>query len=53
MRISLDEYGSKIRKVSKWKSIVSNKTILATKQEFFFTIVAPVQSITYIVLLGF
>ena len=32
---------------------VSNETILATKQEFFFTKVAPVQSITDIVLLGF
>ena len=32
---------------------VSNETILATKQEFFFTKVAPVQSITDIVILGF
>ena len=32
---------------------VSNETILATKQEFFFTKVALVQSITEIVLLGF
>ena len=32
---------------------ISNETILATKQEFFFTKVAPVQSITDIVLLGF
>ena len=32
---------------------LSNETILATKQEFFFTKVAPVQSITDIVLLGF
>ena len=33
--------------------IVSNETILATKQEFFFTKVAPVQSITDIVPFGF
>ena len=32
---------------------MSNETILATKQEFFFTKVAPIQSITDIVLLGF
>ena len=32
---------------------VSNETILATKQEFFFTKVAPVQSITDFVLLDF
>ena len=32
---------------------VSNGTIVATKQEFFFTKVAPVQSITDIILLGF
>ena len=31
---------------------LSNETILATKQEFFFTKVVPVQSITDIVLLG-
>ena len=53
MRISLDGYGSKIRKVSRCRPTVSNETILATKQEFFFTKVAPVQSITDIVLLGF
>ena len=53
MRISLDGYDSKIRKASiKWPT-VSNKTILATKQKFFFTKVVPVQSITDIVLLGF
>ena len=32
---------------------VSNETILATKQEFFFTKVAPVNNITDIALLGF
>ena len=53
MRISLDGYGSKIRKVSECRLAVSNKTILTTKQEFFFTKVAPVQSITDIVLWSF
>ena len=53
VRIYLDGYGSKIRKVSRCRPTVSNETILATKQEFFFTKVAPVQSITDIVLLGF
>ena len=32
---------------------MSSEIILATKQEFFFTKVAPVRSITDIVLLGF
>ena len=47
------------RKNSGFKNIeyhdftVSNEIILATKQEFFFTKVAPVQSITDIALLGF
>ena len=49
----MDNNGSKIRKVSRYRPTVSNETILATKQEFFFTKVAPVQSITDIVLLGF
>ena len=53
MRISLDGYGSKIRKVSRCRPAVSNETILVTKQDFFFTKVAPVQSITDIELLGF
>ena len=53
MEISLNRYGFKIRKVSRWRPKVSNETILETKQEFFFTIVSPVQSITDIVLLGF
>ena len=53
MRISLDGYDSKIRKVSRCIHTVSNEIILATKQEFFFTKVAPVQSINDIVLLGF
>ena len=39
--------------VSRCRPTVWNETILATKQEFFFTKVAPVQSITDIVLLGF
>ena len=47
------------RKNSDFKNIefheftVSNETILATKQEFFVTKVAPVQSITDTVILGF
>ena len=47
------------RKNSQFKNIkfhnftVSNETILATKQEIFFTKVAPVQSITESVILGF
>ena len=53
IKCNMDEYGSKIRKVSRCRPTVSNETILATKQEFFFTKVAPVQSITNIVLLGF
>ena len=53
MRISLDGYGSRIRKVSRRRPTVSNETILANKQEFFLTKVAPVQGITAIVLLGF
>ena len=48
----LDGYGSKIRKLSRCRSTVSNETILATKQQFFFTKVAPVQNIADIVLLG-
>ena len=49
----MDEHSSKIRKVSRCRPTVSNKTILAIKQEFFFTKVAPLQSITDIVLLIF
>ena len=41
VRISLDGYGSKIRKVSRCRPTVSNETILATKQEFSFTKAAP------------
>ena len=51
--ISFDEYGYKIRKVSRFRPTASNKTILATTQEVFFTKVTPVQSITEIVLLDF
>ena len=39
--ISLDGHGSKIRKVNRCRPTVSNGTILVTKQEFFFTKVAP------------
>ena len=53
VRISLDGYGSKIRNVRRCRSTVSNETILATKQDFFFTKVSSVQSITDILLLGF
>ena len=53
VRMHLDGYGSKIRKVSRYRPAVSYETIPATKKEFFFTKVAPVQSITDIVLLGF
>ena len=52
VRISLDWYGSKIQKISRCRPTVSNETILVTKQEFFFTNVAPVESITDIELLG-
>ena len=47
------------RKKSNFKNLelhdftVSNETILATKQEFLFTKVAPVESIIGIALLGF
>ena len=53
VRISLDGYGSKIWKVSKCRPTLSNEAILATKQEFFFTKLASVQSITDILVLGF
>ena len=42
---SLDGYGS--------KSAVSNESIPATRQEFFFTKVAPVKSMTNIVSFDF
>ena len=44
--MSLNGYGSKMRKVGKCRPTVSHETILATKQEFFFTKVVPAQSIT-------
>ena len=53
VRISVDGYGSKIRKVIRYRPIVSNEAILATTDEFFFAEVAHVQSITDILLLGF
>ena len=43
MRISSDGYGSKIPKVSRGRPTVSNGTVLATKQEFFFTRVTYLQ----------
>ena len=51
--ISFDGYRSKIWKVSRRRPVASNETILAIKQVFFFTKVAPIQSITDIVLLDF
>ena len=42
----LDNNGSKIRNVSRCRPAVQNEIILATKQDFFFTRVVPVQSIT-------
>ena len=53
VRISLNRYGSKIRKVSTDRPTLPNETILATKQEFFFAKVAPVHNITDIAILGF
>ena len=47
----LDGNDSKIRKVSRCKTAVSNETIVATIQGLFFTKVAPLQSITDSVLL--
>ena len=51
--MSLDWYGSKTRKESKYRTAVSNETILATRQETFFTKKTLVQSITDILLLAF
>ena len=53
VRIALDGYGSKIQKVSRCRPTVSNEINLATKQEFFFRKVFPIQSTTDILLLGF
>ena len=49
--ISLDGYGCQIQKVSRCRPVVSNETILATRQEILFTKVSSMQSITHIVLL--
>ena len=49
----MEGYDSKIRKISRCSTAVSNETILATRQEFFFTKVAPVQNIADIVSLDF
>ena len=51
MKICLDGYGSKIRKVSRCRPTVSNEIILATKHEFFFAKVVPVQNINAIAFL--
>ena len=53
MRDNVTESGSKIWRVSRCRSTVSNKTIPATKQGFSLTKVSRVQSITDIILLGF
>ena len=53
IRKKLDSYGSQIQKVSRCRPAISNETILATKHDFFFTKVAPVQCMTDIALLGF
>ena len=45
-------FGSGIEKVSRCRPTVSNETILAITQEFFFAKVAPVQSISDIALFG-
>ena len=50
MRMSLDGYSSKIRKVSRCIPTVSNQIILGIELEFLFTKAAPIQSITDIVL---
>ena len=44
--IKLEGYGSKIRKASRSRPAVPNEIILATRQEFFFTKVTSVKSIT-------
>ena len=51
--LSLDEKDSKIWKVSRCRTAVSNETIPAARNKFFFTKVAPVQTITDIELLNF
>ena len=48
--MSLVGYGSKIWKARRCRLTVSNETILETKQELFFTKVAPLQSIIDIAL---
>ena len=45
--------GSKIMEVNRCRPAASNENILANRQEFFLTNVAPMQSITDIVLLDF
>ena len=50
---SLEEYGLNMRKVSRCRPAVLNETILANRLEFFYTKVAPTESITDIVLLDF
>ena len=49
----MDGYGSKIRKVSRFRSTVSNETILATRNQVFFYKSSSLRSITDMILLGF
>ena len=51
--IKFNIFGSKKRKVSRCRPVVSNEAILATRQEFFLTDIAPVQNTADIVLLDF
>ena len=53
IKLNIIGYASKIRKVDRHRPVVSNETIVTTRQEFSFTIVTPVKSITGIVLLDF
>ena len=51
--MSLKGYVSKIQKVNRCRPAVSSKSIIATRQELFFTKLTPVQEIAVIVLLDF
>ena len=53
MRISLDMYSSKIRRVSRHRPTVSNEIFLETKQEFFFTKVVPCARDNWHFIIGF
>ena len=53
MNIRVKRKNSEFKNIELHDFTVPNKTIVATKEEFFFTKVAPVKSITDIALLGF